>query len=188
MNKKHAGLSFPAILAGLAIIFAFLVIYQRVGTGGADNGFRARLADSDINCLPQGHQRLALHFHPRLTILIEGEPVAVPANIGVTNRCMAELHTHDDSGTIHLESTGSARTFTLGQFFAVWGQPFSAEQILDRVADDKFEIVMTVDGEPSQAFGDLVLKDEQEIVISYQAKETALVAEPDGNQTSTLEN
>jgi hypothetical protein len=32
------------------------------------------------------------------------------------------MHTHDGSGVMHIE-TDVPKTFTLGQFFALWGQP-----------------------------------------------------------------
>lgn len=42
----------------------------------------------------------------------------------VRPRSRRPLHTHDATGTIHVES--SARTsFSLGQFFAVWGVRFT---------------------------------------------------------------
>src|SRR5437016_1935131 len=49
---------------------------------------------------------VALHIHPRLSIIVDGQKVPVPANIGIepSGRTMAALHTHDDSGTIHVES------------------------------------------------------------------------------------
>jgi hypothetical protein len=52
--------------------------------------------------------------------------VTVPANIGIDlqHQCLYWLHTHDDTGIIHIESP-DARTFTLGQFFDIWGQPLS---------------------------------------------------------------
>ena len=40
------------------------------------------------------------------------------------------MHTHDDTGVIHIESPEN-RTFTLGQFFHIWGETFSNNQIFD---------------------------------------------------------
>ena len=36
--------------------------------------------------------------------------------------CYYPLHTHDMTGKIHVEATAPA-VFTLGQFFAIWGEP-----------------------------------------------------------------
>ena len=64
----------------------------------------------------------ALHIHPQLRIDVHGSRIAIPVNIGISpgGQSMAALHTHDDSGTIHVESP-VVRTYTLGEFFDVWG-------------------------------------------------------------------
>ena len=61
------------------------------------------------------------HIHPHLAIFVNGQNVEVPANIGVTRICMNALHTHDTSGTIHVESP-EKRDFALADFFAVWNK------------------------------------------------------------------
>lgn len=72
------------------------------------------------------------HLHPHLSIEHGGTAVPIPANIGIVQTagvvlCLYWLHTHDDSGTIHVEAPGG--NFTLADFFAVWGKPLSATQI-----------------------------------------------------------
>jgi len=72
------------------------------------------------------------HIHAHLAIDHAGKPVVVPANIGIITAayavlCLYWLHTHDDSGTIHVEAPGG--NFTLADFFAVWGKPLSARRI-----------------------------------------------------------
>src|SRR5439155_12081190 len=59
------------------------------------------------------------------------------------------------------------RDFYLGEFFGTWGQPLSSQQILAYHADDAHTITMTVNGQPSAAFGSLVLHDLDNIVIRY---------------------
>lgn len=107
---------------------------------------------------------LAQHIHPGLTILIDGKERAIPADIGVGPTGALPIHTHDDSGAIHVEST-SVQRFRLRDFFTVWGQPFDRKRLLDRTANGRTKITMTVDGRPSTAFGSLVLRDFQEITI-----------------------
>ena len=67
-------------------------------------------------------ERLAEHVHTHLTVLDGADPVTVPGNIGHSDaaRFAAQLHTHDTSGILHVESP-TRRTFTLGQFFDEWG-------------------------------------------------------------------
>jgi hypothetical protein len=67
------------------------------------------------------------HLHAHLSLFQDGKQLAVPAHIGLQG-CAYELHTHDASGIIHIE-TSSARQFTLGQFFGVWGQPLRTDNV-----------------------------------------------------------
>jgi len=113
-----------------------------------------------------------MHIHPQLEIYLEDEPVLIPANIGITEGCMKSVHTHDLSGKIHLEYPYEYR-FELKDFFANWGQPFSQDQILDRRVDAEHVLTMTVDGQPSQAFEDLILRENQQVVIRYEKKTVA---------------
>lgn len=112
---------------------------------------------------------LSMHIHPVLSIIENGQPVTIPANIGIDPTCMKAVHTHDATGTIHLEYP-ELHDFTLGDFFAVWGQNFSKTQLLDKTLDDQYTLTMTVDGQPNEDFEQLVLKDKQQIVINYSAK------------------
>jgi hypothetical protein len=112
------------------------------------------------------------HIHPRLAIYVRGEQVPLTANIGVDPaqppQAMAGLHTHDPSGVIHVENAADP---TLGQFFQVWGVPFSATELGPYRAKGDETVRMWVDGQPSTEFGDLVMEDGQEIVISFGPKE-----------------
>lgn len=68
-----------------------------------------------------GHAGLVLHLHQHLDIFVNGKPMPVPANIGVFGgQFLTQLHTHDPTGIIHVESQ-TPETFDLGQFFGVWG-------------------------------------------------------------------
>jgi hypothetical protein len=67
----------------------------------------------------------AVHIHQHLDLFVDGRPVTVPALIGIDPSVgFAPLHTHDASGVIHVESP-TVRSYTLGQFFAVWGVRFT---------------------------------------------------------------
>lgn len=111
--------------------------------------------------------RTVMHIHPRLEIVISGEKQSLPVNIGITPACMRAIHTHDTTGTIHVESP-VVRDFTLGEFFRVWDKPFDRSHLLDKTADAEHRIEMKIDGQPSEEFENLVLKDGQQIVLSYE--------------------
>lgn len=109
------------------------------------------------------------HIHPNLTIMINGRQQEIPANIGIQPTCMNSLHTHDATGKIHVESP-EKRDFTLADFFAVWNKSFNKNQILEYEADDYHRIRETVNGTEVEDFENTVLRDNDQIVIYYEAK------------------
>ena len=82
---------------------------------------------SGIHC--DQNEGVAFHIHQHLTLLDRGKPVSIPSDIGrpLTGQCFYWLHTHTPDGLIHVESP-KIQTFTLGQFFAVWGEPLSVKR------------------------------------------------------------
>ncbi len=109
------------------------------------------------------------HIHSMLSIVINGAKQVIPANIGVSDACMHPLHTHDDLGTIHIESPVQ-KDFTLGDFFAVWGKDFSSSKILDNTTDASHAITISVNGVKVETFENTILKDKDQIVISFGKK------------------
>jgi hypothetical protein len=86
-------------------------------------------AIDNIQC--EDIERSNFHIHAHLDIFINGMTYTVPSNIGIiSGKCLYWMHTHDDSGVIHIESPVK-RTFTLGQFFDIWNKKFSNNQIFD---------------------------------------------------------
>ncbi|HEU4843369.1 MAG TPA: hypothetical protein VFT05_03810 [Burkholderiaceae bacterium] len=125
-----------------------------------------------VNCLVSEDY----HIHAHLTILRDGNALAIPAHIGLQG-CAYELHTHDQSGVIHIE-TSSARKFTLGQLFAVWGQPLSRSNVAGisgqavNVFYNDGDTVLEWTGE----IGDLELAGHRSIVIQLGAVQHTLPA------------
>lgn len=80
-----------------------------------------------ISCDAQEGQRI--HIHQHLVILDHGKPVLVPEDVGRpnSNQCLYWLHTHTPDGIVHIEAPLN-RSFTLGDFFAIWGKPLSKTQ------------------------------------------------------------
>ncbi len=71
-----------------------------------------------------------LHIHQHLAIFDHGKPIRVPEDVGrpLMGGCLYWLHTHTPDGIIHVESP-AMRTYTLGEFFSVWGQPLSRTNV-----------------------------------------------------------
>ncbi len=111
----------------------------------------------------------ALHIHQHLDIVIDGKPTPVPANIGINQVAgfISDIHVHDGTGVIHVESP-KIQTFTLGQFFDIWGVKFTKDTIGAYVASGDKTLKVYSNGTLYQ--GDpreLQLQAHQEIVIVY---------------------
>ena len=74
---------------------------------------------SAVSCDAGGHDA-AYHIHAQLTVILpSGVTAQVPPNIGVSERCMYWLHTHDDTGKLHVEAPATTAA-TLADFLEIW--------------------------------------------------------------------
>ena len=118
-----------------------------------------------IGC--QSMEGAVLHIHQHLQLFDRGKPVKVPAFIGIPagGNCLYWLHTHTADGLIHIESPVK-RSFTLGQFFDIWGTELSQYAAFTVRANKGRKLVVRVDGHPYT--GDprkITLHNQQEILI-----------------------
>lgn len=146
-----------------------------VGTPHFDNGSTASGGTgAPVDGIPCGQGHDAEHYHAHLALFANGQQIAIPAAIGIDSaffrgdslaiagKCFYWLHTHDRSGIVHVEPEETGHTFTLGQFFDVWGEPLST----DGAAGFSGPVAVYVDGQ--QYTGDpraLVLKAHQQITL-----------------------
>lgn len=126
-----------------------------------------RLAADGLPALAE--EGTVLHIHQHLDLFIDGVPVPIPPEIGIDEAAgyISPIHVHDATGILHVESPFVA-TFTLGQFFDIWGVRFSASCIGGYCADTTHSFKLWVDGKPYE--GDprmLSLAAHEEIVIAY---------------------
>lgn len=132
-------------LASLTVVVLVLgVIFLKHRDNGSTPTRPAMAAAKDVGC--SSMEQVAYHVHVHLAIFVDGQPVAVPANIGIHPDCITWLHTHDSSGVLHIEAP-EPRTYTLGAFFQVWGQPLDATHLLDHVADAQHQVRAFVNGQ-----------------------------------------
>jgi hypothetical protein len=132
-------------------------------------------------------ESLTVHYHAHLDVTVDGTPVAVPAGLGINTGPggslpahgepgIAVLHTHDTTGTLHVEAPAAGR-FTLGQVFTEWGVVLAAGQVGGyRTGEDGEVVTVTVDG--ATVRGDpakVVLADGQRIAltVAHQTDEPA---------------
>jgi len=106
----------------------------------------AALTGEPIDGIESGSmEQLAFHIHAHLRIYINGQEKEVPYGIGIIppyqmaadndgnpfvggGKGIYWLHTHDPTGIIHMEAPGNV-SFTLGEFFDMWGQPLTTSQV-----------------------------------------------------------
>ncbi len=120
-----------------------------VRPGGIVNGITCRKGEKFI-----------FHVHAHLALFVDGKPRQVPAGIGVApplkfeprpnnqsyvtdGACFGWLHTHTPDGGIHIEAP-RPHAFTLGDFFAVWGQPLGP----DRLGTTRGKVTAFYEGKP----------------------------------------
>jgi len=82
----------------------------------------------------------AYHIHSMVSIYRNGVRLALPGNIGRNDACNYDLHSHDGSGVMHLE-TATPKFFTLGQFFSVWGQTLNATEVAGIAGTPSYYVV-----------------------------------------------
>lgn len=115
--------------------------------------------------------RNGLHWHPRLSIYINGEKQEIPANVGLGS-VHREIHTHEDikEDIIHMEMAGvvTRDETRLGNFFKIWGKDFSSKKIFDQTSGSGRSLKMSVNGKENLDFENYEMKDNDVIEIKYE--------------------
>jgi hypothetical protein len=130
--------------------------------------------------VPERAEFLQYHVHAHLDVFFNGEPVTVPAGIGIdtTNPavisdeqgvglkrecdkpCISPLHTHATDGILHTE-TKTPQPNNLGQFFIEWDIELAPGRV-DKYSDVKFYVDgEEYDGDPRE----IELSDQREIAV-----------------------
>jgi len=130
----------------------------------------------------------------QLTVYVNGKLVGLPVGIGsvaprqpgVTaltsngeTTCLYPLHVFEADNIIHVDSPTN-RTYTLGEFFDIWGQPLSQAQVTDYTADAQHVLafyVFDAYGNMQRYTGDpraIQLVEHETIVIVYNSPHAQL--------------
>ena len=180
----------PWLLIAGVVAIAAIVAVVFVSRGGGGNNTAAKVPNENqlvglqlgpapwnpaLDTLPDRLKPLGLHdltsegevlhIHQHLDVFVNGKHEPVPQGIGIYDgQFLTELHTHDGSGIIHLESP-VAKHFDLGQFFGVWGVRLTPDCVggyCRQVAPWTMYVNgHAYDGDPAG----LVLREHQEIVF-----------------------
>jgi hypothetical protein len=99
-----------------------------------------------ISCRTESKEVVKYHIHVHIAVYVNGKEVRLPAGIGITKPmlvqhyssgpfddvglydCMYWIHTHVADGIVHVEAPAK-HSFTLGQFFDIWGQPLGSNRV-----------------------------------------------------------
>jgi len=90
-----------------------------------------------------------IHIHQHLSLMDHGKEVPIPNNVGrpLIRQCLYWIHTHTPDGIIHIESP-TMRTFTLGDFFTMWGKPLTRAQAASMKSGKGAPLKFWVNGKP----------------------------------------
>lgn len=110
-----------------------------------------------------------LHWHPELTIIIKGQKKEISANIGM-GAVHQPIHTHDNSGTLHLEISGLVKKedIVLGRFYKIWGKQFNQNCVFNYCNGADGTVKMFVNGKESGEFENYLMQDKDKIEIKYE--------------------
>lgn len=101
------------IIITSAIIASIVLVSYKL-----DNSATSIQTIDQIGC--DSMEYSVFHIHAHIDIFVNGQPIIVPASIGIKdNTCLYWLHTHKADGIIHIEAP-KPRDFSLGEFLDIW--------------------------------------------------------------------
>ena len=122
-------------------IIAFIVV--KIVTSAPLPPYQTGATIDNIPC-DQG-EHLQVHYHVQLQMYVNGAQQTFPSDAGRQSNtgCYYWLHTHAGDGLVHVEVPADG-TFTVGQFFDIWGQPLSTTQLLNTKVDSTHKMTIYV--------------------------------------------
>ena len=165
---NYDGVTTPSFMERGTLIFVSLSLSMALVLVGANLLESPEPIEEDNRILEvclQDHTQDMLHYHATLSIVIRGEDRVIPADTGVIPGCMRGIHTHDDTGKLHIE-TPEAMEARLEHFFQIWEQPLTSTQLLDATIGGEETISLTVNGELVDDPRNHILSDGQELVLT----------------------
>jgi hypothetical protein len=139
-QQRRVRLLAGGVLVAVAVVAAVLITVLQPGATHAPGvtGAAAGATVDGISCSTS--EQTAFHIHAHLAIYDGSSSQPVPAGIGIPGpqqvqngfvdggKCLYWLHTHDQTGIIHIESPVQ-RAYTLGNFFHIWGRTLTPTQV-----------------------------------------------------------
>jgi hypothetical protein len=162
-RARHDVLIMPIVVGGaFALVFIGIIVAILLNRSPATGPTVA-----NIRC--DTGEQLAVHYHAHVDLIYKGQPAAIPAQVGITGSCFYWMHTHQNTGIVHIEAPrdSATRQFTLGDFFQIWGQPLSKTQVatFPKLGPGD-QLKIWVDGKPFTADPrNIVLKSHTQVVV-----------------------
>ena len=156
---------------------------QIMNVSGSAGEKQSDQLDSSLSSFVDRNKEIMMHIHPRLNVTLDGTPLTIPAGIGINTtkwndhsldqfgmqpmkmtmegasmimQGMSPLHTHDTSGTIHVESN-VIKNYTLGQFLQNWGINLGGK-----------EVKLAVDGNTIKDYKNHILADKERMILDVK--------------------
>jgi hypothetical protein len=121
---------------------------------------QARGSDPLYQCIESDN--LPYQAYVTVSVSINGQPIEVPANIGIQDNCLRPIHTHDTTGLVHIVYDRQ-HDFRLGHFLWYWG--FNIQQ---------YDATVYVNGIPQDKYLDTVLRDGMSIIMDFKSKPSGI--------------
>lgn len=128
-----------------------------------------------VECIKEGE--LAFHYHVNVHLILINDvaeinvPFAIPANLGLRpDSCALEIHTHDLSGELHIESTMADKTFSIPDLIKYLEEKLQ----MSMTNHDGSPLLLLVNDQIHMSYWkltqNLALEDEMKIVILLRIK------------------
>lgn len=155
----------------IAVVISLNVAGIGIGLASAQQKSPAAptpLAVDGIQC--NANEQFLFHIHAHIDILVNSQHMYIPPQIGIIpDKCIYWLHTHDETGIIHIESPIKG-DFTLGQFFDLWKRKLDNPQGFDNVFNGKDVPIVYINGSKAPSginYRDIKLHAHDEIALVY---------------------
>jgi hypothetical protein len=132
----------------------------------ADTAKRAKAVGLSVSAM----EGSVTHFHAHLDVLVNGQKIPLPADLGIdpSGTAMAEMHTHDATGVVHIEAPSANKRYTLRQLFDEWNVKLDATALGGLKADSAHPLTVYINGQKQTGDpGAIKLAAHQEIALVY---------------------
>lgn len=139
--------------------------------GDTADGASGQPTMDGLDCHPDVSE--PLDFVTHVSVFLDGQQISFPGQVGIvaqpaSTSCVYAVHTHNSSGKVHVKGSDVNATYTLGQLFAIWGEPLDPTNLAGISSGKDVQVFVTDSGNVTAASGDwhtIELKSHREITI-----------------------